>query len=187
MQNIFRKKYLYKNFLYLNYFIVKFIMAGISNQNLLNFAEGKTNDDIKKKFVGVFPSNFITKFITFHRMMNEKGTWYPFIIMNTDRNNKNGKQWWSFLDLHSKKEIFLFGSFGFDGFKEFFLQDDKKTLNKILYRIKKFEAAKKDSKITVITLTFSMEEYKKLKTLNRLSETMQDMLHFINKFGNNII
>ena len=46
MQNIFRKKYLYKNFLYLNYFIVKFIMAGISNQNLLNFAEGKTNDDI---------------------------------------------------------------------------------------------------------------------------------------------
>ena len=120
-------------------------------------------------------------------MMNEKGTWYPFIIMNTDRNNKNRKQWWSFLDLHSKKEIFLFGSFGFDGFKEFFLQDDKKTLNKILYRIKKFEAAKKDSKITVITLTFSMEEYKKLKTLNRLSETMQDMLHFINKFGNNII
>ena len=119
--------------------------------------------------------------------MNEKGTWYPFIIMNTDRNNKNRKQWWSFLDLHSKKEIFLFDSFGFDGFKEFFLQDDKKTLNKILYRIKKFEAAKKDSKITVITLTFSMEEYKKLKTLNRLSETMQDMLHFINKFGNNII
>ena len=183
MQNIFRKKYLYKNFLYLNYFIEKFIMAGISNQNLLNFAEGKTNDDIKKKFVGVFPSNFITKFITFHRMMNEKGTRYPFIIMNTDCSNKKGTHWWSFLDLHSKKEIFLFDSFGFDGFKDFFLQDVKKTLNKIIYRIKKFEAAKKDSKITVITLTFSMEEYKKLKTLNRLSETTQDILHFMNKFG----
>ena len=49
--------------------------------------------------------------------MNEKGTRYLFIIMNTDHKNKNGKQWWSFLDLHSKKEIFLFGSFGFDGFK----------------------------------------------------------------------
>ena len=49
-------------------------MAGISNQNLLKFIEEKTNDDIKKNFVGVFPSNFIIKFITFHRMMNQKST-----------------------------------------------------------------------------------------------------------------
>ena len=47
-------------------------MAGFSNQNLLNFIQEKTNDDIKKKIVGVFSANFITKFITFHRMMNEK-------------------------------------------------------------------------------------------------------------------
>ena len=55
------------------YFFVKFTMAGISNQNILNFIEEKANDDIKKNFVGVFPSNFITKFIRFHRLMNEKG------------------------------------------------------------------------------------------------------------------
>ena len=66
----------------------------------------------------------------------------------------------------SKTEIFLFDSFGFDGFKGFLLQDDKKTVNKILYGIKKFP--KKDSKITVITLTFSMEGYKKIKTVNDL-------------------
>ena len=106
---------------------------------------------------------------------------YPLIIMNRDRSNKNGTHWWSFLDLYPKKEIFLFNSFGFDGFKEFLLQDDKKTLNKILYGIKKFE--KRPSKITVITLTFSMEEYKKIKTVNRLSETTQDILHLINEFG----
>ena len=134
-------------------------MAGISNQNLLNFIEEKTNDDMKKNYFGVFPSNFITKFITFHRMMKEKSTRYPFIIMNTNRSDKKGTHWWSFLDLRPKKEIFLFDSFGFDGFKEFLLQDDKKTLNKILYGIKKFE--KKDSKITVMTLTFTVEEYKK--------------------------
>ena len=46
-------------------------MGGISNQNLLNFIEENTNDEIKK-IVGIFPSNFITKFIKFHRMMNEK-------------------------------------------------------------------------------------------------------------------
>ena len=42
-------------------------------------------------------------------------------------------------DLHPKQEIFFFSSFGFDGFKEFLLQDDKKTLNKILYGTEKFE------------------------------------------------
>ena len=57
----------------------------------------------------------------------------------------------------------------------------KKTLNKIPYEIKNIE--KKDSKITVITLNFSMEEYKKRKAVNRLSETMQDILHLINEFG----
>ena len=35
--------------------------------------------------------------------------------------------WWSFLDLLPKREIFLFDSFGFDGFKEFLLKDDKKN------------------------------------------------------------
>ena len=42
---------------------------------------------------------------------------------------------------------------------------------------------KKDSKITVITLTFSMEEYEKIKNVNRLSETTQDILDLINEFG----
>ena len=28
-----------------------------------------------------------------------------------------------------------------------------------------------------------MEEYKKIKTVNRLSETTQDILHLINEFG----
>ena len=101
--------------------------------------------------------------------------------MNTDCGDKKGTTWWSFRNLHPKKQIFLFDSFGFDGFKEFLLQDDKKTLNKILCRIKKFE--KKGSKVMVITLTFSMEEYKKIKTVNRLSETTQDILHLINEFG----
>ena len=72
-------------------------------------------------------------------MINEKGARYPFIIMNTDCSNKKGMHWWSFLDLHPKKEIFLFDSVGFDGFKDFLLQDNKKILNKILYGIKILE------------------------------------------------
>ena len=71
-------------------------------------------------------------------MMIEKNC-YPFIIMNTDRSNKNGTHWWSFLDLHPRKEIFLFDSFGFEGFKEFIIDDDRKTLNKILLGIEKLK------------------------------------------------
>ena len=86
----------------------------------------------------LFPQILQKKFITFHRMMNEKSTQYSF-LMNTDCSNKKGTHWWSFHGLHPKKEIFLFESFGFDGFKEFLLQDDKKALNKILYGTKKLE------------------------------------------------
>ena len=68
-------------------------------------------------------------------MMTETGVRYPFIIMKTDRHDKKGTH---FLNLHPKTEIFFFDSFGCEGFKEFLLQDDRKTLNKILYGTKKF-------------------------------------------------
>ena len=146
MQNIFRKKYLYKNFLYLNYFIVKFIMAGISNQNLLNFAEGKTNDDIKKKFVGVFPSNFITKFITFHRMMNEKGTRYPFIIMNTIVAIKKVRIGGVFLTFILRKKYFYLTASDLMVLKTFFCKMLKKLLIKLSTELKNLRQQKKTAK-----------------------------------------
>ena len=57
-----QKKKFWENYVYIKnffvfkkYFIVKLTMAGISNQNILNFIEEKTNDDIKNNFVGIFP------------------------------------------------------------------------------------------------------------------------------------
>ena len=69
-------------------------------------------------------------------MMIEKNH-YLFIIMNTDRSDKKGTHWWSFLNLHPRKEIFLFDSFGFEGFKEFIINDDRKAHKKILFGIEK--------------------------------------------------
>ena len=46
-------------------------MAGISNETIVNFFENET-DNLKNNFVGVFPSNYVTKFISFHKMMIEK-------------------------------------------------------------------------------------------------------------------
>ena len=40
--------------------------------------------------------------------------------------------WWSFLDLHLKKIYIFTRQLWIWWFKEFLLQDDKKTLNKIL-------------------------------------------------------
>ena len=105
-------------------------------------------------------------------MMIDKNR-YPFIIMNTGRSNKNGTHWWSFLDLHERKEIFLFDSFGFKGFKEFIIDNDRNILNKILFGIEKLK--KKDKKVTLITLKFSMIEYEKIRNGHRLTPAAQDL------------
>ena len=113
-------------------------------------------------------------------MMIEKYR-YPFMIMNTDRSDKNGTHWWSFLNLHEKKEIFLFDSFGFEGFKEFIIDNDRNILNKILFGIEKLK--KKDKKVTLITLKFSVIEYEKIRNGHRLTPLVQDLLHLMNEFG----
>ena len=41
--------------------------------------------------------------------------------MKNDQDDKNSAHWLSFLDLHPKREIFLFDSFKFKDFKEFIL------------------------------------------------------------------
>ena len=113
--------------------------------------------------------------------MTETGVWYTFIIMNGYKpQQKKGTHWWSFLDLHPKKEIFLFDSLKVWRLQTIYLQNNRKTLNKILYRIKRFE--KRDNKVTTITLTFSMKEYEKIKKANRPNTTTQGLLHLMNKF-----
>ena len=156
-------------------------MSGISNDAVVEFFENETDSDLKENFVGVFPSNYIIKFISFHQMAREKTKKYPFIIMNTDRSDKSGTHWWSCLDLHEKKEIFLFDSFGFTGFKKFVIDNDVNILNKILYSLQKFQ--KKDQKITIITIKFSMKEYENIKNEHRLRQTTQDLLHLIYEYG----
>ena len=157
-------------------------MAGISNEAIEDFFEKINDEDLKSNFIGVFPSNFINKFISYHSIMKDRSKLkYPFIIMNTDRSDRAGTHWWSFLDLHPKKEIFLFDSFGFEGLKKFIIDNDKKLLNKVLFNLNKFE--KSDRKITLISIKFSMQEYEKIKDTKQLKTTTQDLLHLMYEFG----
>ena len=75
----------------------------------------------------------------------------------------------------------MFDSFGFEGFKEIVIQDDQKIINKIFYGVEKFY--KKDNKITLVTLRFSIPEYKNLKNFDKLSKATVDLLHLINEYG----
>ena len=47
-------------------------MSGISNDAVIDFIQKQEDEDLKENFVGVFPSNYIIKFISFHEMAKEK-------------------------------------------------------------------------------------------------------------------
>ena len=83
-------------------------MTGISNVTIEKFINEREDDDLKNNFVGVFSSNQIFRFINFHKLINEKNVQHPFMIMNTDRDNKKGTHWWKFLEFHTRRDIFLF-------------------------------------------------------------------------------
>lgn len=53
----------------------------------------------------------------------------------------------------------------------------------LFYCVDKFD--KKDSKIFLVTLKFSIPEYKKLKYFDKLNRTIANFLHLINEYGKN--
>ena len=61
---------------------------------------------LKKNFIGIFHSNFINRFISFHDMISKSGAQYPFVIMNADGSDKKGTHWWSFSIYILKKKSF---------------------------------------------------------------------------------
>ena len=61
-------------------------MEGLSNFDIEEIFNKAKNSDLLKKFVGVFPSNKMNKFLDFKKMM--KGKKYPFLIANTGKSDK---------------------------------------------------------------------------------------------------
>ena len=58
-------------------------MGEISNFQIDKVIANIGDDDLISSFLGVFPSNYINKFIDHATMISSKGK-YPFIIANTD-------------------------------------------------------------------------------------------------------
>ena len=143
-------------------------MGGISNFQIENAVKQISDEDLLNNFVGVFPSNYMNKFINHAAMIEDKKGKYPFIIANTDASDKTGTHWWSILDIEPRNDILLFDSFGLDGLKNFIIQDDKKTIDKILIGIEQMN--KTDKKLTK-------------KEIDLLSDTARDFFHFVQAFG----
>ena len=73
--------------------------GGISDKKFVRVFAEPPDNDVKKLFIGIFPSNFVIRFVSFHDMISESGAKYSFVITNTDRSDKRGTNRWSFLDL----------------------------------------------------------------------------------------
>ena len=83
------------------------------------------------------------------------------LFFNTDRVNKPGTHWWSFLNIYPKTELPLFDSQGFQGLKYFIMDNDEPTINKLLYNLNKFN--KKDKTVNFVSLKILIETYHQLK------------------------
>ena len=77
----------------------------------------------------------------------------------------------------------LFDSFGFVGFKQFIVNNDKNIIDKMLFNLEKFN--KKATKINLGSLTFSIKSYEKIKekSLDNLTNTAKDFFHVLSEFG----
>ena len=153
-------------------------MGGISNYQIKEAFKKIGDEDLLENFVGVFPSNYMNKFINHAAMISDRGK-YPFIIANTDASDKPGVHWWSILDIEPRNNIFLSHSFGLDWLKHFIIQDDKPIVDKILRGVEQMNRS--DQKITLCKIKFNLGACKDLtkKEVDSLSDTARNFLNFI--------
>ena len=157
-------------------------MGGISNYQIEDAFKKIGDEDLLENFFGVFPSNYMNRFINHAAMLSDRWK-YPFIIANTDASDKPGVHWWSILDIEPKTDIFFFDSFGLDGLKHFIIQDDKPIVDKILLGVEQMNRS--DDKITLCKIKFNLGACKELskEEIDSLSDTTRNFFYFIQVFG----
>ena len=76
------------------------------------------------------------------------------------------------MDIHPKNNLFLFDSFGLEGFKLFIVNNDQQIINQLLYNFKKCES-KTNQKLQLWVMKFCVEKWRKMsqKTKDQLTDT----------------
>ena len=157
---------------------------GISNLEINNFFENKQNQDIKNNYMGVSSMDSITKYINFYEIIIKGNGKYPFAIFDTGKHNKAGMHWWSFMDIHPKKNLLLFDSLGLIGFKNFIVDNDEKITDELLYNFKKCNAILINQQLTLCAIKFSVETWEKMphNKKDELTEIAQNFFHLLTQF-----
>ena len=89
-----------------------------------------------------------------------------------------------FFGYSSIKNLFLFDSFRFTGFKKLIIDNDLNVVDKLLYNVNKFN--KNNEKINLINLRFSENEYDKIikkGVLSKLTDTAKDLFYLLSEFS----
>ena len=121
-------------------------------------------------------------------MMHQKAAKYLFLITNAEDSSKEGKHWWSILNIELKKNSFSLTLFWYWRTKKlynFIITDEKKKkIQKILSRIEKM--TRNDDKITWVKVKFSSKACKTLSQMEIviLSYIASDFFHLVQSFGN---
>ena len=118
------------------------------------------NDDLKRNYMGTFSIDSITKYINFYEIIKKQNAKYPFAIFNTDKHNEPGHHWWSFLDIDPKTNLFLFDSFGLEGFK--IVNNNQDIVNKLLYNFEKCKLNPKIHKLQLCMMQFCVSTWQAL-------------------------
>ena len=108
---------------------------GLSNYQIDDFFKDEDNEELKKIHGNIFIDS-ITKYINFYEIIQQRNAKYPFAIFNTDKEKEPGIHWWSFIDIQPKNDLFLFHSFGLEGFKLFIVDNDQQVINNYYITLK---------------------------------------------------
>ena len=109
---------------------------------------------------------------------------YLAFLLNTDKENEPGVHWWIFMDIHPKNNLFLFDSFGVEGFKLFIVNNDQKIINELLYNFEKCDS-KSSQKLKLCTMKFCIETWQKMseKTKDQLTDSAKNFFHLLEQFA----
>ena len=107
--------------------------------------------------MGVYSIDSIARYKNFYEIIKKRNGKYPFAIFNTDKHNKPGTHWRSFMDIHPRKNLLLFHSLGFEGFKFFIIVNDEPIIDELLYNFKKCKVSLVNQKSTICTMKFSTD------------------------------
>ena len=125
-----------------------------------------------------------TRYIIFYETIKQKNVKYPFAIFNTDKHNEKGTHWWSFMDIHPPKNLFLFDGLGVDGFKFFIVNNNENIIDQLLYDFKKCNK-KSYQKLNLCSMKFCVKSWQNLswKLKEQLTDTVKNFFHLLEQFA----